>query len=80
MNVKIIKHYAKNDPKFDRDYTGIDIIIDGDLVIEYGDSYHDNGQEKSEGFVDALNYIWESKFIENLIIIDDRVADGEEDD
>lgn len=62
--VEIISYYDFKDKKFDYDYEEIDIYVDGKLAECYGDDYHDKGYDKSDGFVDALNFIYGSKNIE----------------
>lgn len=55
--IVVTEHYCEDDADCCEDYCSIDIAINGKKVAEYGDSYHDNGQEKVEGFLDALNFL-----------------------
>ena len=76
MNVKIVKHYSIEDPEFYGDYGSIQIFINGDLAIEYGDYYHDKGQEKVDGFLDALRFLSKKEKIIGLINVEkEEIAD-----
>lgn len=52
--LKVIIFFEKEDTQFLGDYIKVGIIINNDFSITYGDSYHDKGIEKSEGFVKAI--------------------------
>lgn len=54
--------YYKDDEEFERDYHSIRILQDGEIIQEYGDHYHDKGEEKSEGFIDALRLVGKNKY------------------
>lgn len=61
MKIQIITHYCIEDTEYDEDYTGIDIVKINEqgnkvLIKSFGDSYHDKGQEKVEGFLEAMRY------------------------
>lgn len=43
-----------DDLKFRGDYTKKEIYSGDKLLKSYGDAYHDNGNEKSDGFLDCL--------------------------
>jgi len=77
MNINIITHYEIDDVKFNRDYTSIDIEIDGKEMIEYGDFYHDRGQEKAEGFLDCLDILKKLNVINDVIVTETDIADFE---
>lgn len=68
----ITTHYFEDDKEFMSDYTSIDIKDqDGNLLVEYGDYYHDKGQERSEAFIEAAEILLEKKIeIENRKIAD----------
>lgn len=72
LNVIVIvtMHYATNDPEFTSDYCAIDIKIDGITLAEYGDSYHDRGRDKAEGFVDALKIFHPDWQIQHVKVAD----------
>lgn len=57
MKIEIVTNYCSDDPKFSGDFCEVDIYIDEQLVISYGDYYHDKGWEKVEGFLDAVGYL-----------------------
>ena len=73
MTLTIITHYAENDPEFTSDYHSIGIYIDGELVREYGDSYHDKGKEKVEGYLNALDDLTMLDAIEHKSVADYEV-------
>lgn len=61
LKIQIITHYCIEDIEFDEDYTSKDIVKINEegkreLIISYGDSYHDSGHEKVEGFLNAMDY------------------------
>lgn len=55
--IDIIEHFAVDDPDCIGDYCSVEIRINNESVIEYDDDYHDKGQEKAQGFIDALKYL-----------------------
>lgn len=58
LNVTVITHYPTDDPDCGGDYANIDIVdAKGKTIAAYGDYYHDKGQEKVQGFLDALRYL-----------------------
>ncbi len=61
--VEIITYYDYDDKNFDYDYLEIDIYVDGQPAIIYGDEYHDHGWDKSNAFSDAFEFIYGSKNI-----------------
>jgi hypothetical protein len=36
---------------FDGDYYAIKVELNGEVIAEFGDYYHDNGDTKAEGFI-----------------------------
>lgn len=70
--LKIVTHYFETDPRFLGDYTSVEVHLDGVKVVEYGDAYHDKGQDKAQGFVDAVKALVGE---EHLNIQHERVAD-----
>lgn len=62
MSIKIrVERVHDKDPKsgfgVNGDYVMYRIFINDKLEITYGDHYHEKGQEKADGFVDAINSI-----------------------
>ena len=55
MNVKVIWHYQKDDVEFMGDYSAIDVYFDDDLVMEWGDGYHDNSSDRLKGVFECLD-------------------------
>ena len=75
--VTVTTHYPKSDKQMYGDYYTVSIrVTRGKMTyaMEYGDHYHDKGQAKAEGFVDALKILFGSKFP----VIRHRVADQED--
>lgn len=70
----IVTHYSKDDLECEYDYIDIAILEDGILIQEYGDSYHDKGKEKTEGFIDAIIHVYGKK---NILVHKKNVADRE---
>lgn len=60
MKVEVITWYGYYEDEevsdMGGDYWGVDVKIDGKLVKEYGDYYHDKGSEQAIGFVAGLRY------------------------
>jgi hypothetical protein len=76
--IEIITHYTKSN--LDGDYSDVEVLLNGEQIGNWGDSYHDKGTEKAEGFVAGLIWgkMWkdsEYKVIEKQI--DDRNEYGE---
>lgn len=68
--VLVVTHYFKDDKKFYRDYTSIEIFINEVLTVEYGDDYHDKGYERSKGFLDCMKHIYPKVVIKETNIAD----------
>lgn len=77
MYVKIVTHYSDQDPEFYGDYGSIEILINGVLAEEYGDYYHDKGREKSEGFMDCMEYMKSHHIIDDFSVEEVSIADLE---
>lgn len=78
LGATVTTHWPKSDPDMFGDYYDVDIHIsapDGrEYGIQYGDSYHDKGWEKADGFVDALKILYGNK----LPILKIKIADRED--
>ena len=75
--VTVTVHYPKSDKRMDGDYYDVTINVacgDAMLHMDYGDSYHDKGWAKAEGFVDALKLLYGDK----LPVLQLRAADRED--
>lgn len=59
QKIKIITHYAEDDPSCENDYYQIEIFVNDKLVKTYGDQYHDKGREKAQGFMDGIRALTE---------------------
>jgi len=54
----VVTHFRDDDKECWGDYCSIDILDEkGNLIETYGDYYHDKGDEKVQGFIDAIEYI-----------------------
>lgn len=57
--ITVIIHYLKKDKKFLKDYQAITIKDDRDFVmVEYGNEAFDHGNEKAQGFIEGLRYVF----------------------
>ena len=56
MKIEIIQHYQEDDPDYISDYVDVEVFVDGDLIREYADGYHDNGDIKAEAFVEGIKW------------------------
>lgn len=72
-DIKVVTHYSKDDTRCIGDYIDIEVFVDGRLAIKYGDYYHDKGQEKAVGFIDAIKYSLNPK----PEIVKEEIADRE---
>lgn len=75
--ITVTTHYPKTDPKMQSDYYDITIDVRGkgwDGAMQYGDYYHDKGYEKAEGYLDAMQLVYGTRFP----ILKIRIADREE--
>jgi len=52
--VKILTHYPVDDPDCTGDYCSVDVLVDGELVRQYGDWYHDKGDVQARAFVEGF--------------------------
>lgn len=75
MKLEVITWYFKNDTKFIYDYASVSILLDGKEVANWGDSYHDKGSEKAEGWVDCFTYLNPNCKVEHINKNNDEVCD-----
>jgi len=36
----------------------MELLIDGDIIAEYADAYHDHSQDKISGWIDCLQWVY----------------------
>ena len=77
MKVTVVTHYDKNDIDFEGDYKFIEIFINDALSTKYWDWYHDKGDAKTKGFLDALICLDKLDYIGELNIEKLEIADVE---
>lgn len=73
MNIQTITHFDEDDQKFYRDYLSVEVVVDGKVAQQYGDSYHDKGTERAAAFVEGLTF---GKDVKNWTHTKLNVADG----
>lgn len=59
--ITVTTHFQKRDTTFQYDYYSIDVRVraiekgtDREFAFSYGDQYHDKGQDKAQGVIDAI--------------------------
>lgn len=57
LDIEVVTHYYEEDEKCYGDYASIDLLVNGELVTEFADYYHEKGLDKIKGFFLALDYI-----------------------
>jgi hypothetical protein len=72
VKVKIVTHYAKDDPECSSDYYDVEVFVDNKVAITYGDYYHDKGDEAADAFVEGLKFVLGKK---NVKVSFSQVAD-----
>ena len=70
MKVVIQQVFPSED--FGGDYYGIKVLINDELVAEYGDWYHDKGDVMADGFIEGYCH---AKGIENVPVKYEDIAD-----
>jgi hypothetical protein len=50
-NLNVVTHYNK---ECGGDYTKITVEMDGTVLAEFGDQYHDKGKDKVYGYIQAF--------------------------
>jgi hypothetical protein len=65
MKIKIIEihgYYEGEEPNdCGGDYWGVEVVIDGEVVMEYGNHYDDKGAESADAFVAGYLFAKEKK-------------------
>lgn len=52
---KVAIHYVfPSEDDFGGDYYAVRVLFDGKQVVEYGDHYHDKGEDKADGFIEGF--------------------------
>ncbi len=73
MKLKIVTHFTTDDPEFCADYYDIELFDESDeLVTEFGDYYHDRGDDKVEGFIEGAEWALGEKIEVERINVADR--------
>ena len=54
VHIKVVTHYDIEDTDCGGDYHDVEVLVADELVAQYGDYYHDKGEEKAEAFVDGF--------------------------
>ncbi|KKN53952.1 hypothetical protein LCGC14_0596900, partial [marine sediment metagenome] len=57
MNEFIIYNVYPKEDDIGGDEWGIYLVLNGEIIVKYGDYYHDKGSEKALGFIDGYTYI-----------------------
>lgn len=78
MKLKIITHFYNDDPDCSGDYASVTVELEGMVIANYGDYYHDKGEEKAEGFIDGVRYM-NNRHNEPTQVEYESVADATED-
>ena len=75
MKIFIIYSEYPSEDDIGGDEWGIQVELDGKIVAEYGDYYHDKGSEKAIGFIDGVAYTmgWKEK-VDYIIKYDNKVV------
>lgn len=73
MKLKQVTHYPKSDPDCDGDYYDIELLSEtGMVIVEYGDYYHEKGEEKMEGFIEGVEWVLGEKVKVERVDVADR--------
>lgn len=48
-------HWVEYDPDGDGDYASLRLYLDGNLLCRWGDSYHDKGVYRAEGYMEGYS-------------------------
>ena len=56
MKIEIVQHYQEDDPDCISDYVDVEVFVDGNLIREYSDWYHDKGGTRAESFVEGIKW------------------------
>lgn len=73
LDLTAVWHFDKEDTDFGGDYHYITLFDNGgNQVHEFGDAYHDRGQEKLEGFIMGLRWLGYEVILERKEVADSR--------
>lgn len=50
-------HTIETGPDEDGDYYQVFLVLNGHVLVHYGDYYHDKGSDKAGGFIDAYTML-----------------------
>ena len=56
MKVQMVMHFGVEDKDCGGEYFEVTVVVDDTVVITYGDDYHEKGEDKALGFIDALRH------------------------
>lgn len=54
--IQIIQHFYVADEQCGGDYYSVTIEVNGEQIMEFGDYYHDKGEESANGWVGGFIY------------------------
>ena len=73
MKLKQVTHFHVDDPDCGGDYIDVELLDEqGNVIAEYGDYYHDKGDEKIEGFIDGVEWATGEKVNLEMKDVSDR--------
>lgn len=77
MNKFIIYSIYPREDDIGGDVWGITLELNGKIITEYGDYYHDKGSEKAKGFIDGYTYAknWKEK-VDYTIDYDNKIDES----
>ena len=52
--LRVIEHFDKGDEECGGDYHYVTVDLNGKQVVEFGDDYHDKGQERAESWIQGF--------------------------
>ena len=69
--VFVVTGLFQSEDDFNGDAEAFVVMLEGKKLAEFGDDYHDKGQDKAEGFIfgysKAMNYDYEIKYSASVI-------------
>ena len=61
-----IQNVFESEDDFGSDEIGVNLLLNGELVMSYGDNYHDKGSYKAEGFIDGYCHAMNIEYNEDM--------------